>query len=242
MGGTPSGIAAALAAARRGATVVLVEERPKLGGDITYAMLNMFDVPLNSSKKTGTPVATGIFGEFYEQLGVAFDIEHAQHLFDTTLALEPNIRVLRETRVNRLILHEKRLVGAVLRLPDGRNEKVSAAAVIDATNDAQFAAQAGAGYSLGRESANPDRKMQSAGLLFSVKNVRWKAIRSYVRHRKAVSMRDLKQFKHGAAGSITCASRGVALCCVWAGFRTTTPGSAATSSRITCPMAPTSWF
>lgn len=202
MGGTPSGIAAALAAARRGASVVLVEERPKLGGDITYAMLNMFDVPLKSAKKTGTPVASGIFGEFYDQLGVAFDITRAQRFIEQELAVEPNIRVLRQTRVKSLILHEKRLVGAVLRLPSGLEEKISASAVVDATNDAQFAARAGAGYYLGRENANPDKKMQSAGLLFSVKNVKWMAIRAYVRHQKAVSLIDLKKFKHGAAGSI----------------------------------------
>src|SRR5689334_21631584 len=46
VGGTPSGVAAALAASRRGARVVLIEERPHLGGDIVYQMLNMWDVPL----------------------------------------------------------------------------------------------------------------------------------------------------------------------------------------------------
>jgi hypothetical protein len=44
--------------------------------------------------------------------------------------------------------------------------------------------------------------MQSAGLLFSVKNVDWNQISAYVKHKKALSMADLKKFKHGAAGSI----------------------------------------
>ncbi|HEX8464565.1 MAG TPA: FAD-dependent oxidoreductase [Abditibacterium sp.] len=202
IGGTPSGIAAALSASRRGARVILVEEQAKLGGDITYAMLNMFDVPLQTSKAGSTPVASGIFGEFYRQLGVAFDIGRAEKLFNAKLEAQSNLRILRKTRVQRLIVTEKRLTGAVLRLPDGRDEIVSASALIDATNDAQIAARAGAGYYLGREIANPDRKMQSAGLLFSVKNVDWNQISAYVKHKKALSMADLKKFKHGAAGSI----------------------------------------
>jgi hypothetical protein len=202
LGGTPAGIAAALAAARRGANVIMVEERAKLGGDITYAMLNMFDVPLQSAKIKHSPVSSGIFGEFYRELGVAFDIVRAQKLFDHTLEQQPTLRVLRDTRVRRLILEEKRVVGAVLRLPSGRDERVAAAAIVDATDDAQMAARAGASYYLGRENANPDKKMQAAGLLFSVKNVNWNEMRAYVRHKKALSNADLKKLKHGAAGSI----------------------------------------
>ncbi|RYG72263.1 FAD-dependent oxidoreductase [bacterium] len=202
LGGTPAGIAAGLAAARSGAKVVMVEERAKLGGDITYAMLNMFDVPLQSAKIKHSPVANGIFGEFYEKLGVAFDIERAQRLFEQELAQYPNIRLLRETRVKQLLLEEKRVTGAVLRLPDSSEIRVVAAAVVDATDDAQMAARAGASYYLGRENANPDKKMQAAGLLFSVKNVNWNAVRAYVKHKKSVSMTELKEFKHGAAGSI----------------------------------------
>jgi hypothetical protein len=202
LGGTPAGLAAAITAARRGASVVLVEERAKLGGDITYAMLNMFDVPLQSAHSNHSPVDNGIFGEFYKQLGVAFDIERAQRLFEQELARYPRLRLLRSTRVKRLLLEERRVTGAVLRESDGGEVRVVSAAVVDATDDAQMAARAGASYYLGRENANPDKRMQAAGLLFSVKNVDWNAVRAYVKHKKAVSMKELKEFKHGAAGSI----------------------------------------
>src|SRR5579862_6318100 len=39
VGGTPSGVAAALAAARTGTAVYMTESRPYLGGDLTGAML-----------------------------------------------------------------------------------------------------------------------------------------------------------------------------------------------------------
>ncbi len=208
LGGTPSGIAAALAAARGGASVILVESRAQLGGDISYAMLNMFDVPLgppqlDSPQNNGATLARdGIFGEFYRQLGVAFDIERARQLFDATIQKEKRVRVLRGASVQRLLVGQKRLEGAKVRLSNGAEEVVTARAVVDATNDAEFAAQAGAGFYLGRENINPDKKMQAAGLLFSVQNVDWNAVQAYVRHKKAISMRDLRAFKHGAAGSI----------------------------------------
>jgi hypothetical protein len=56
--------------------------------------------------------------------------------------------------------------------------------VVDATNDASFAARAGAGYYLGTRERHPDKRMQSAGLLFSVSGVDWNAVKLYVRSRR----------------------------------------------------------
>jgi hypothetical protein len=184
VGATPSGIAAALAAARRGADVVLVEERPHVGGDVVYAMLNMFDIPARPGE---TAPLHGIFGEFYAQLGMGFDIRHAQQLFAASLVAEPTIRTFVSTRVSRVEKMGDRVTGVVLQAkgPSGPVEApMQAKVVIDATNDASFAARAGAGYYLGREIANPDKRMQSASLLFSVSGVDWNAVRVYVRGKR----------------------------------------------------------
>jgi hypothetical protein len=199
VGGTPSGVAAALAAARRGARVLIVETRPHLGGDIVYAMLNMFDVPARPGEPS--PVH-GIFAEFFDQLGMSCDIERAQQLFENTVQAEPNITWLPRTRIARILKESDRVTGAVLEtagldialngVGDEANSATSIATqkeiavhtVVDATNDAGFAARAGAGYYLGRENANPDKRMQSAGLLFSVSGVDWNAVRLYVRSRR----------------------------------------------------------
>ncbi len=89
LGGTPSGIAAALAAARAGAKVVLVEPRPLLGGDWTYAWINQFDVPIKGLHSLHSPVDYGIFGEFYKELGLAFAPERARELAERKLRAEP---------------------------------------------------------------------------------------------------------------------------------------------------------
>ena len=190
VGGTPSGAAAALAAARRGARVVLVEGRDHLGGDIVYAMLNMFDVPARPGEKA--PVH-GLFSEFYHQLGTAFDIEVARRMIENSVVNQPNIQVMVRTRVARIIKDGDRVIGVVLHhTPDPKSaldaaqslqsseKEVALSAVVDATDDASFAARAGAGYYLGRENANRDKRMQSAGLLFSVSGVDWNRVRHYV--------------------------------------------------------------
>ena len=202
VGGTPAGMAAAIAAARSGANVVLVEPREKLGGDITYAYLNQFDVPLKGLHQSESPVAYGVFGEFYRELGVAFDLKRAQNYFQRKIGAQKRIRLMLSTHVSGLQMKNGRLLGAILKSKSGKIRFWETGAVVDATNDAEIAAMAGAGYNIGRESMNPDRKMQSAGLLFSVSNVNWMKVRAYVRGQRAVSLRVLKRFKPGAANAI----------------------------------------
>lgn len=201
LGGTPAGIAASLAAARGGARVILVEKRARIGGDIPFAMLNMFDVPMPSARETRS-AGSGIFGEFYRELGVAFDIEAAVQLFDRKIAENPQVRVWRGARVQRLLTENGRLVGATVQSADGREETLTAAVIVDASDDAEHAARAGAGFYLGRESANPDRKMQAAGLLFSVKGVDWHAVQGYIRRTREIPLRELARLKRGRNGSI----------------------------------------
>jgi hypothetical protein len=188
VGGTPAGIAAALAAARRGSSVVLVDEHAHLGGDIVYAMLNVFDVPLSAQQ--ASPVVHGIFAEFFDQLGIAFDIDKARRLFEDTIAAEPHIRTYKRTRVARVEVKNDSIIGVVLESTSGKRFErlITPRTIVDATNDADVAARAGAGYYLGRENANRDKKMQAAGLLFSVKNVDWGKVRAYVTSRTLINI------------------------------------------------------
>ncbi len=230
VGGTPSGVAAAVAASRRGARVLLVEARPRLGGDVYYAMLNQFDVPVNKDKGA---LVHGLFAEVYQKLGIAFSIEHGRDVFEAMARREPNLEIMMRTRVTQILKNGKRVVGAELqtdsstRTPDfgartdsnsalptltvspltqnGARRAILANVVVDATNDADFATRAGSGFYLGRENVNPDKKMQSAGLLFSVSGVNWRQVQSYVRGRRL--MNDKEKARQKAARQQTLLER-----------------------------------
>ena len=201
LGATPSGVAAALSAARAGAKVVLVEPRPLLGGDLTYAWINQFDVPIKALHSDHSPVDYGIFGEFYNELGVAFNPATARALIETKLSAETNIQILRATTIEHLSLDDGRLRTVLLHSgedDDGKNEgwiRLVASAWVDASNDGDTAAKAGSGFFLGREQSNPDRAMQAAGLFFKLKNVNWDKIRLYTRKRRSLPLHEALEKK-----------------------------------------------
>jgi NADPH-dependent 2,4-dienoyl-CoA reductase/sulfur reductase-like enzyme len=91
VGGTPAGVAAALAAARRGENVTLVAGRPELGGVLTDATMDQWDLNVAPD---GTPVQAGIFSEMYAALGDAFTPEDAARVFRRLVASEPRIHVI----------------------------------------------------------------------------------------------------------------------------------------------------
>jgi len=195
IGGTPSGVAAALSAARSGANVVLAEPRPLLGGDMTYAWINQFDVPVKTMHTARSPIDYGIFGEFFRSLGLAFPPEKARALMEQKLAALPNIRVLTSAQVAHLNMEQGRLGSVLLHLNGKSWERISAPAIVDATNDADIAAQTGAGYLIGRQQANPDHATQAAGLFFKLKGVNWSEIRKYTIRVRPQSLATALHFK-----------------------------------------------
>lgn len=183
VGASPSGVAAALAAARRGAQVIVVEKRPHAGGDVVYAMLNMFDVMARPGE---TARVHGLFAEFFEQLGVSCDIDRARDLFDSALRAEPNVRFIPNVQVTSVYKDGDKVAG--IHIKQGTlGRAIAGKVLVDATNDADVAVMAGAGFYVGREDSNPDKKMQSAGLLFSVKNVNWSRVRDYVTGKRIIA-------------------------------------------------------
>src|SRR3989442_9805019 len=66
VGGSPAGIAAAVAPARAGMTTLLGEQREEIGGDITPSWLNI--VHLNP-RPSGEQITPGIFCRGYREVG-----------------------------------------------------------------------------------------------------------------------------------------------------------------------------
>lgn len=159
-GAGPAGIAAALAAARRGATTRLIEAGGCLGGTWTAGLLSWI---LDSGNKTGImkEVLKGL-----EERGassryggsVGFDVEEMKLLLEE-LCLQAGVRVQLHTRVVAAGLRDdRRMRCAVTESRSGR-QAWSADIFVDATGDGDLAAAAGCGFEYGRPGSGEAQPM-----------------------------------------------------------------------------------
>jgi len=174
-GGTPGGVAAAIAAARQGARVLLVESSPSLGGVLTGAWLTTFDV---SVRPDGFHVVRGIFLEHYRRMGIAFDRDSAARTMGQAVVREPGLRTLVNAPIRRVVTADRRVTAVEFDdLAWHRVVTVRPTLVIDATDDGDVAAAAGAPYVIGQAvDRTDDRWMQAASLIFRLGGVDWKAV------------------------------------------------------------------
>ncbi len=175
VGGTPAGVAAAVAAARRSASVELVAQRSQLGGILTDAMMDQWDLNL---ARDGEPIEGGIFTEIYARLGDSFTPAQAATTFAGLVAREPRIRVVTgavATSARTQGIGNAQTVRGVTFRRAGPNSDftVDARYVIDATDDGDVAALAGARYDLGRQDTGRDERMQPVTLIFTLTGVDW---------------------------------------------------------------------
>ena len=178
VGGSPAGIAAAVAAARAGMTTLLVEPREEIGGDITLSWLNMLDL---NHGPTGQQLTRGIFGRVYRELGQTFDVDHARAVFENLVRAQPTLTVVTRTRVKSPIMQGRKLTGVVLVIGRWRQRTVMADEIIDATDDASLASAAHVPFTVGREESGLDHRMQAATLVLRLAGVDYNGVRHYVR-------------------------------------------------------------
>lgn len=151
-GGGPSGIAAAVAAARAGCSVLLVEQSGALGGTSVLAM-----VPELMNFDDGAHFLSGGIGrEVFDALGLQcryqrdwYNIrsESIKRVYDR-LVLDAGVQVLFYTRLVDLLVSDGRVQQAVLSGPEGLYA-VEAAAYVDGTGSGSLCAMAGASFSYG---------------------------------------------------------------------------------------------
>ncbi len=164
LGGTPGGIAAALAAARQGCTVTLVEYHDHVGGMMTSG--------LGKSDVENRAMIGGIFKEYVDRIHTYYvkkygkDSEQAQlchdgyyaepsvaeAVFNDMLQAEPKIKVLKGWRLG-VVPRKNNKVTAIdvinRRYPT--NVRLPGRVFIDATYEGDLYAAAGADFRLGRE-------------------------------------------------------------------------------------------
>jgi len=180
VGGSPAGVAAALAAARQGMVVVLVESRPFLGTVMTGAMLNMVDV---SRGLNGENLIEGIFLEIYREIGgITFDPRRVRIILRNKVEAEPGIVSMLGIEHTEPIVVNGRVAGASVRLVDQAMVPIHAAVTVDATDDGDMAAASGVPFTYGRETSGLDRRAMPATLIYRLTGVDWPEI---VRHAHA---------------------------------------------------------
>ena len=175
-GGGLAGVFAAIAAAREGMKVLLVEKNGCLGGMATSGLI----YPFMSYKERGSGrlANAGLFGTLQKRM---FEIGGAPSA-DSGCYLEEYMKVVLDRMVKeagvKVLFHS--LLSEVVR--DGRtiksitistcqgNIKVTAPVYVDTTGDADLTAFAGLDYKLGRES---DGLCQPMTLCFRMTNVDW---------------------------------------------------------------------
>ena len=167
-GGGPSGISAAVSAARQGVKVALIERFGILGGMMTSGYVN----PILGAVEPGT-----IYDEIMSLLEatnletrngreMSVDTEKAKYkLLD--FAAESGADIFLQTPVVDIIKEGSRLKGVIIGTQQGL-ANLQAKVIIDATGDGFIAACAGAEYFVGRED---DGKCQPTSLEFTIDNV-----------------------------------------------------------------------
>ena len=169
IGGEPEGIAAAVSAARQGLETLLIEEGEVLGGLMTLGGLNFLDMSYGPQKELLT---RGIFAEFYEEMGNAFDLHAAEQYFLRLVEKEEKIDLKLGTTFVAPLLAQNTLLGVKVK-EKGESKAYYGARLIDATTDADVAAASGVPYTIGAEDYGRSEETMGVTLVFRVKDVNW---------------------------------------------------------------------
>lgn len=166
-GSGPSGMGAALSAARLGAGTLLIEAAGTVGGISTSGMMSHFTGSVTSrlyEEVLARAAQKHVLGR-----GVRTPTIDTEQLKITYLELlsEAGAEVLLYTLVCGVMADGGKVRGVITESKSGRRAFL-AKVVIDATGDGDVAAMSGAAYVTGRES---DHKMQPATLMFKVGGV-----------------------------------------------------------------------
>lgn len=173
IGGGFAGVAAALAAARGGAKVLIVEKSNCLGGAAVNCLVNPFMPYWTAIDGKRVDLSTGIFKEIHDRLGErnamkkeSFLEEELKYILNG-MVIEANIDLLFHAYIFRANTCADRIVSVTVATKSGEMQ-IEADYFIDTTGDAQLAYLAGCPTVLGRE---PDHLCQPMTLCFRVGNV-----------------------------------------------------------------------
>jgi len=157
-GGGPAGIGAAIAAARNGAQVALIEDRAFLGGNITACYVESCNYFLHGHPFDVSGIYKEIELDYRDQFGSSDDIrtDFDPHRFSSEyLKIYLDSKVEKEgiwlrlhSKVVDVLMEEGQVKGVIIASKAGL-ELISAKVVIDCTGDGDVAASAGVPFEQG---------------------------------------------------------------------------------------------
>lgn len=185
VGGGPTGVPAAIAAARLGMKVLIIEQFNCLGGIATAG--GHGHICLYSAWGWGpqreTRVVGGVIWEMAERVAAAgygqvkyealadFEVEGMKLVLEQMVE-EAGIDILYYTQFADAVIEDGRIVGAVVQNKSGR-QVYRARRVIDCTGDGDVAARAGCAFDLGEEGTG---HCQPVTLMFTIGGVDWERV------------------------------------------------------------------
>ena len=168
-GGGPAGITAALAAARRGVSVALLEVNGVVGGIWTSGLLSWILDAVNKpgimAELTKTLEARGT-GRRVVNAWV-YDAEKMKVLLEELL-LEAGVKIRLHTRVTGAARGEDNRISAILTESKSGREAWTAHCFVDCTGDGDLAAQAGCEFEFGRPGDGITQPFSMMGILSGV--------------------------------------------------------------------------
>ncbi|MBQ1200488.1 MAG: FAD-dependent oxidoreductase, partial [Alistipes sp.] len=148
-GGGLAGVCAAVSAARHGATVVLVQDRPVLGGNASSEMrMGIVGTKIDDTQETGILEEMQLRNFYYNPLQRYTMWDDAIY---TTVVSEPNITLLLNTSVNDVVMNGERIAAVKAWNINAYTEyKINGTIFADCTGDG-ILRLSGAKYRHGRE-------------------------------------------------------------------------------------------
>ncbi len=183
VGGTTGGIAAALQTAKMGASTVVVEHTPWLGGMLSAAAVSCTD--------GNHELRSGIWESFRQALykhyksnnlftgwvsETCFEPHVADSIFKAWVHAQPNMQVYYHWYFDKAIMEGNTIKGAVFENVRGQKLTVYAKRVIDATDLGDVYAGAGAAYDLGTEDSTQSGEKIAPGKSDVIQDLTWAAV------------------------------------------------------------------
>jgi len=182
IGGGMAGVCAAIAAARNGASVVLIQDRPVLGGNSSSEIrMHIVGADCHGSRNDTDARETGILEELRLECAVR-NPQRSASMWDLLLyewiKREPNIVLLLNTSCIGVKMASENCIDAVFALRNSTEDlfTVRGKVFIDCSGDGRLGAEAGAEFRKGREGRDefgeslappkPDNKTMGSSILF----------------------------------------------------------------------------